>query len=574
MKEDSNHTNQVTRAAGCKTGTPGRQWELMSAIKNMTMLLALFLLLLIPPASRAGAAERAKVPPANEMLLEVFVRSDSEHSQRAAAFAPQFPSTHPGVRIEVHDVLDNETARRRFRDLAKKFGAAKPGLPAFFACNRARFGFADATTSGRSIEDLFIVRAFVREGCPHCRDAKRFLSALQQRWPALRIDLHDVVSDPQAQQQLTELTKRYAVQVPSLPAIEVFNRVVVGYDTDASTGRQIEDIVRAASVPSAGIPDRGAPPQSQQLRGDPRRAGFDGSQLALLLQSQPQAPVPAGKDAPSDLSDLPPIAEEDTTVVAPSAAPPGGIEIPGWGMLRVSDLGLPAFTFVIGLLDGFNPCAMWVLVFLLSILVNVRSRVRILAIAGTFVLVSGLAYFAFMAAWLNVFLLVGYTRWLETALGLFALFIGVVNVKDFVAFKRGISLSIPDAAKEGIYARVRKIVTAQYLGLAVAMAVVLAMSVNVVELLCTAGLPAVYTQILTAQQLPAWQNYAYLLLYNVAYMLDDALLLAAFVITLSHRKIQEREGRWLKLVSGLVILALGLVMLFKPEWLKLTASAQ
>jgi hypothetical protein len=223
-------------------------------------------------------------------------------------------------------------------------------------------------------------------------------------------------------------------------------------------------------------------------------------------------------------------------------------------------LGLPAFTFLIGLFDGFNPCAMWVLVFLLSILVNVRNRAKILAIAGTFVLISGVAYFAFMAAWLNMLLLVGYMRPLQVALGALALFIGVVNVKDFVAFGRGLSLSIPESAKAGIYARVRRIVTEKYLGAALAMAVALAISVNVVELLCTAGLPALYAQILTVQKLPAWQNYAYLLLYNLAYM----------VVTLSHRKIQEREGRWLKLASGLVILALGLVMLFAPEWLELT----
>jgi glutaredoxin len=546
----------------------------LEGVRKMIILAALLVLLSTPLASSAAEAEPGKAAPANEILLEVFVRSDSEHSQRAAAFARQFPGTHPGVRLQIHDVLNDEAARRQFWALAKKFGAAKPGLPAFFACNRARFGFADATTSGRAIEDLFVIRAFVREGCPHCRDAKRFLSALQRRWPALRIEHHDVVSDPQSQQRLTELTQRYAVQVPSLPAIEVFNQVVVGYDTDATTGRQIEDLVRAASVPSAGAPEGVLPPQSQGLRRGSRRAVLFGGRLALALQPQPQAPLPAEKDALSDISDLPPIAEQDTTVVAPSTAPPIGIEIPGWGMLQVSDLGLPAFTFVIGLLDGFNPCAMWVLVFLLSILVNVRSRVRILAIAGTFVLVSGLAYFAFMAAWLNVFLLVGYTRWLEIALGLFALFIGVVNVKDFVAFKHGFSLSIPDSAKKGIYARVRQIVTAQYLSIAIAMSVVMAVSVNVIEVLCTAGLPAVYTQILTAQQLPAWQNYAFLLLYNLAYMLDDTLLLAAFVITLSHRKIQEREGRWLKLVSGLVILALGLVMLFAPEWLKLTTSAR
>jgi uncharacterized membrane protein HdeD (DUF308 family) len=152
---------------------------------------------------------------------------------------------------------------------------------------------------------------------------------------------------------------------------------------------------------------------------------------------------------------------------------------------------------------------------------------------------------------------------------LVAALIGVINIKDFVAFKRGVTLSIPAAARENIYARVRRIVAEKYLGISVALAVVLAIVVNAVELLCTAGLPALYTQILTLQNLPPWKNYAYLMLYNVGYMLDDSLMLGAFVVTLSHRKLQEREGRWLKLTSGIVILLLGLVMLFKPQWLEL-----
>jgi uncharacterized membrane protein HdeD (DUF308 family) len=104
---------------------------------------------------------------------------------------------------------------------------------------------------------------------------------------------------------------------------------------------------------------------------------------------------------------------------------------------------------------------------------------------------------------------------------------------------------------------------------ALASVIALAVIVNMVELLCTAGLPALYTQILTMQELPTWKNYLYLCIYIGAYMLDDTILLAVVVVTLSHRKLQEREGRWLKLLSGLVILALGLAMIFKPEWLQL-----
>jgi hypothetical protein len=251
---------------------------------------------------------------------------------------------------------------------------------------------------------------------------------------------------------------------------------------------------------------------------------------------------------------------------APASAS-GRIVVPMLGALDLHTLGLPAFTLLLGFVDGLNPCAMWVLLFLLSILVNVRDRRRIVAIAGTFVLVSGLAYFAFMAAWLNVFLWVGLSRPVQMTLGLVAAGVGAINLKDFFAFGAGPTLAIPDAAKPGIYARVRRIVQAESMRAALAGALVLAVLVNFIELLCTAGLPAVYTQILTLQDLPSWQYYGYLLLYNCAYILDDAVLVTLVVVTLGRHKLQEEQGRWLKLLSGSVMLALGLLLLLRPDWL-------
>jgi glutaredoxin len=237
------------------------------------------------------------------------------------------------------------------------------------------------------------------------------------------------------------------------------------------------------------------------------------------------------------------------------------------GELRVTDLGLPLFTITIGLLDGFNPCAMWVLLFLLSLLVNLQDRRKMALIAGTFVLVSGLVYFAFMAAWLNIFFLIGLSRTIQIGLGCIALLIGSVNLKDFFAFRRGLSLSIPESAKPGLYARTRQILQAEHLAGALAGVVVLAGFVNLVELLCTAGFPALYTQILTLQQMPTWQYYGYLGLYNLAYIFDDSLMVVIAVITLSRTKLQERAGRWLKLTSGLVMAGLGAVLLLHPKWL-------
>ncbi len=243
------------------------------------------------------------------------------------------------------------------------------------------------------------------------------------------------------------------------------------------------------------------------------------------------------------------------------------VDLPWLGRVQVGDMGLFALTLAIGLIDGFNPCAMWVLVFLMSVLVNVHDRKKMIVIAGTFVVVSGIAYLAFMAAWFSVFQLIGLLRPVQVTLGVTAIVIGAVHIKDFFAFHRGLTLSIPESAKPAIYRRVREIVSAKSLAIALLGAITLAIAVNLVELLCTSGLPALYTEILTMQHYPWWMNYLFLLLYIAAYMFDDTVLVTAVIATLSRRRLQEREGRWLKFLSGAVILILGCVMVVRPEWL-------
>jgi len=249
------------------------------------------------------------------------------------------------------------------------------------------------------------------------------------------------------------------------------------------------------------------------------------------------------------------------------AAPTDPVEGGLLGSLSVDRLGLPLFTLSLGLLDGFNPCAMWVLLFLLSLLVRLRDRRRMALIAGTFVLVSGAIYFAFMAAWLNVFLAVGITGGVRVSLAAIALLIGIVNVKDFVAWGRGPSLSIPAAAKPGLYARARQVIQAPSLPAALFAVAVLALLVNFVELLCTAGLPAIYTAILAQHSLTPAAYHGYLGLYILGYIADDALMVGLAVGALASGRLGERAGRLLKLLSGLVMLVLGAVLLLKPGWL-------
>ena len=543
-------------------------------------------------------------PPSHRVTLDVFVREDSERCQELLTFLTDFKSRRGGLDVAVHDVDADPKARRCAIDLFRKHGIEKPGVPAVHVLNQFHVGFEDTVDYRQRIASLLDIEVFVRAGCPHCRDAKVFLSQLERDWPAIRIVQRDISVDEAARERLAKLADDYRVQATSVPAFHLCRRLKVGYQGASITGRELQDMlcVCAKSVVARDtIRTPHEPKHQQQPRTNPAappgpqriEQGMLSGLTAWLLPQDRSEPAdkPTSETADAiaqpqaDVDQFDSFGELDMELSTEGVADPDHdatsqaefddvmsqpreeIQVPLFGRLNVNRLGLPAFTFLIGLVDGFNPCAMWVLMFLLSVLVNVKDRRKMLVIAGTFVVVSGLAYFAFMAAWLNVFMLVGLDRPAQIVLGIAATCIGLINVKDFFAFGSGPSLKIPESAKPGIYARVRKIITAQSLWGALTAAIVLAVLVNIIELLCTAGLPALYTEILTLQQLSPLTNYLYLGLYIVAYMLDDTILVAIVVVTLSKKKLQESHGRWLKLLSGIVILALGVIMLFAPTWL-------
>ena len=366
------------------------------------------------------------------------------------------------------------------------------------------------------------LEVFVRQGCPHCEKAKTYLTELKQRYPQLKVTVRDIGQDPQALLRLKTLGGKFDMTQLGVPAFYVRGELVVGFQSAETTGKHLEELL-------------GRPPPT---------TGAVSEGICLL---EPEVPCPP----------------EST----PEAIGGQRIQVPFFGDLTLPELGLPLFTLFLGLLDGFNPCAMWVLLFLLALLANLRDRRKMFLLAGTFVLVSGVVYFVFMAAWLNVFLFIGYVRIIQVMMGGLAVGIGLVNVKEFWAFGQGLSLAIPESAKPGLYARVRKILAAEHLSQAMLGILVLAILVNMVEFVCTAGFPAMFTQVLSQQGLTTSEYYGYLGLYNLAYIVDDAVMVTIAVVTLSHHKLQEREGRWLKLISGLVMLGLGVLLLFAPEQL-------
>jgi len=460
-------------------------------------------------------AARAADADSRCVVVEVYTRAGVPGDDAAFEAAEAFAADRRGLVVvrRFPDVSADD--RAAVAALVARRGPADGDLPVIHACGQAFAAGIDADSIARKLAAALRVEVFERPGCGRCVAAKAWLPGFAARYPALAVEEHDIAADPARRARLRELVRAHGVAAASLPAFHLANKLIVGFDRPETTGARIEEALAPFSRP--------------------------------CRESIGAGPAPG-----------PPPAED---------AADETIDVPVLGRLDATRLGMPLFTFAVGLVDGFNPCAMWVLLLLLSILVNLRDRLRILAVAGTFIVISGLAYLAFMAAWLNVFEWIGCLRPVQLVLGTLALVIGAVHVKDFVALGHGPSLSIPAVAKPGIYAHIRRIVNAENLCAAVAGAVVLAVLVNLVELLCTAGLPALYTSVLAGRGYPALVRYGYLGLYIAAYMLDDTLMVTGVVATLRQCRLQEAGGRWLKLVSGVVIFGLGLVMLVRPEWL-------
>jgi thiol-disulfide isomerase/thioredoxin len=237
------------------------------------------------------------------------------------------------------------------------------------------------------------------------------------------------------------------------------------------------------------------------------------------------------------------------------------------GQLDLSELSLPIITIILGSIDSVNPCSFFVLLFLLSIIIYTRSRKRMLLIGSIFIFFSGFIYFMIMLLLLQAFKFTGEQLIITIIAGIIAIIFGVLNVKDYFFFKKGPSASIPDSQKSKLYKQMRKIVKITSIPSLISATIILALSANTVELLCSLNLPVIYTAILLSYNLNLFTSYIYLLIYNIFYVIPLMVIVAITVITLGHWKLSEYQGRLLKLFSGIMIFSLGEILLLNSNLL-------
>ena len=351
---------------------------------------------------------------------------------------------------------------------------------------------------------------FFHPQCPHCREQKKFNPYLQAKYPELSWVSYDT-SQPENAKLLTKMMIKSGLSAKdaAVPMTFIGPYVVRGFRSPETTGVRLEKAI-----------------------------------LAYL------------KNDPSIYPETERSVQTDETV-----------KLPLLGEVNLAEYSLPALAMIIGMVDGFNPCAMWVLVYLISLIVSVNDRRKVWFLVGTFVLSSGILYFLFMTAWLNVFLFMGYLHSLTLIIGLVALGAGILSVREFIQTKGQVVCMIGDVdSKKRTMGRIERIVNSPMTLFSLFSIIVLAFIVNSIEFACSAALPAIFTHILSLRNLPTFEYYGYILLYDLFFMLDDLVIFGLAVLAL-NTTVGTRYAGYCKIIGGLVLVALGGIMVFWPELL-------
>jgi thiol-disulfide isomerase/thioredoxin len=385
---------------------------------------------------------------------------------------------------------------------------------------------------------------FWGEGCPHCATAKPFFDSLPSKYPEVVYHSFEVYYDLPGQQFFIQLAEKYGVQQFAVPTFFIGPYYLQGYSDEL-----IPDIIKVVEycrlngcvdageglLPESAV---GAPTQTPTLTPD--------ATVAVL--------PPDSASSASGMLDSGEILDQSSH-----------FKIPLFGEVNLTSQSVILSTILIALVDGFNPCSLWVLSMLLALTLHTRSRKKIFVIGMVFLTVTAAIYALFIAGLFSVLTITGFLRWIQVLIGVIALIFAGVNIKDYFWYKEGISFTIADDKKAGIVKRMRAVLDASqsWWGL-ISATVVLAAGVSIVEFSCTAGFPIVWVNLLGSQNIAGGAFLALLLLYMLIYQLDEMVIFFSAVISLKSSRLEEKHGRLLKLVGGMLMLTLSTTMLINP----------
>jgi glutaredoxin len=342
----------------------------------------------------------------------------------------------------------------------------------------------------------------VHPQCPHCHDEKRFIDSIIYKYPEIEVNYYDITKKGNLDKMM-QYAAKFDIKPTQLgtPILFTNDNVLLGFNNVEVAGVELERMFKSMSE-NVKI----------ELKQNGRHERY--------------------------------------------------LDLPIFGKVDLLETSLPILAVVIGLSDGFNPCAMWVLVYLISVIAGMNDKKKIWFLVGTFVLSSGILYFLFMTAWLNAFLYIGYTRILSTIIGLIALYMGTMALYEFVKHHGQVECKLSEnKTRNRTMTKIKELATSRLSFISVLGIVGLAFVVNSIEFVCSFALPSVYTYVLSQANLSIFLYYMYILLYTLFFMLDDLVVfgLAAFAV---NKFVNTEYAKYSHVIGGVVMFLIGFYLVF------------
>ena len=363
---------------------------------------------------------------------------------------------------------------------------------------------------------------FYGDGCPHCAEEEEFLNTYLEEEKEVELIKYEVWHSKENQELLVKAQTAINNHASGVPYLIIGNKPVVGY-IDGVTDVQIKDLVEKTKN---------------------NKKFVDKVKKAINNEEIPDTEEEEDSD------------DEE-------------VSVPILGKINAKTVSLPLLAFVLGLVDGFNPCAMWILIFLITMLLNMQDRKKMWILGLTFIITSGVVYLAFMLTWLNLANFVGSSSIIKLLVALVSIGIGLFNINKYIqAKKKDDGCSVVDKKeRKKIMTTIMNITSQKKFIIALLSIIVLAASVNIIELMCSIGLPVLFTQILSMNDLSFASYMFYIFIYIFFFLIDDIIVFVVAMITFKVSGISTKYSKYSHLVAGIITLIIGLLLLIKPSLL-------
>ena len=393
-------------------------------------------------------------------------------------------------------------------------------------------------SAGNSQVKKVKIEYFGRKDCKNCANLEKFLKELSTKRDDFEYVEHKIDESKDEKAFFDETATKLKL-VKGTPIIYVDGHIIQGFNTAETTGKEIEGLIDSGKTKEKILSLKEYVESGQAGKGNVSSNGA----------------VCTG-DKVCEIPGLTKGAEHQVLVNIPIINKT--IDLTNYSLLTMS--------IVLGTIDGFNPCAMWVLVLFLTALIAVGNKVKMFRVAGLFILAEAVMYFLILNAWIYTWDFVGLDKWVTPIVGIVGIAGGIFFIKNYLKKGDTLECEVTDLEQRAKISRKVKDIANKPFTLLTALAIIgLALSVNVIEFACSIGIPQTYTKILQINEVPFWARQFYTFIYIIGYMIDDIIVFWFALMSINKLQLTTKYSKWVNLFGGILMIILGLIMLIKPS---------